>query len=253
MATYFSAITFTAEINDMLESIPLDSILCLDIETVPQYPSYHDAPEALQELWARKAAVLQKGEEGAPAAIYERAGIYAEFGKIICISTGFLNYRNGERQFRLKSFYGDDEQQLLTEFASLLNKLPADKILCGHNGKEFDFPYISRRMIIQHMKIPVQLDNQGKKPWEIRHLDTMELWKFGDYKNFTPLSLLAYILGIPSPKDDIDGSLVGPVYWIEKDLNRIVTYCQKDVVTVMQVLLRLKGEELLREEEVLIT
>jgi DNA polymerase elongation subunit (family B) len=125
-------------------------------------------------------------------------------------------------------------------------------VLCGHNAKEFDFPYISRRMIIHGIALPPQLDLFGKKPWEVPHIDTMELWKFGDYKSFTPLNLLAYILGIPSPKDDIDGSQVGNVYWQEKNLERIVTYCQKDVVTVMQILLRLKNESLLQTEEVII-
>lgn len=244
----------------MIHSISLENVLCLDIETVPQYASFEETPEALKPLWLRKAANLKREEGTEEHHLYERAGIFAEFGKIICITTGFLSEKEGVRQFRLKSFFGDDERTLLLDFAALLHQISAaDKrsnkppmILCGHNGKEFDFPYLSRRMVIHRIALPPQLDLYGKKPWEIPHLDTMELWKFGDYKNYTPLNLLAYILGIPSPKDDIDGSQVGAVYWNEKDLNRIVTYCQKDVVTVMQILLRLKNRELLTPEEVII-
>ena len=244
----------------MLQQLPLENILCLDIETVPQYPDFDSTPEELRKLWLRKASNLKKSEDETEEGIYSRAGIYAEFGKIICISTGFLVIKDGQRSFRLKSFFGDDEKELLTEFGALLQQIHDTRqkggkqsmVLCGHNAKEFDFPYISRRMIIHGIALPPQLDLFGKKPWEVPHIDTMELWKFGDYKSFTPLNLLAYILGIPSPKDDIDGSQVGNVYWQEKNLERIVTYCQKDVVTVMQILLRLKNESLLQTEEVII-
>lgn len=242
----------------MLDQISLENVLCLDIETVPQYPSVNDLPDELRQMWNRKASYL-KHEEGADEEnMYERAGIYAEFGKIICISTGFLSNTSGGRQFRLRSFYGNDEKSLLESFASLLNQIHESRsqqnkqpmLLCGHNAKEFDFPYISRRMIVNGIPLPQALNLQGKKPWDVPHLDTMELWKFGDFKNFTPLNLLAYILGIPSPKDDIDGSQVGKVYWKENNLERIVTYCQKDVVTVMQILLRLKGQQLLMPAEI---
>lgn len=244
----------------MINSISLENILCLDIETVPQYATFEEVPEELKPLWLRKASNLKREEGAEEQHLYERAGIYAEFGKIICITTGFLSSKDGGRQFRLKSFYGDDEKLILENFAKLLNQISdSDKrnkkspmILCGHNGKEFDFPYMSRRMVIHGIPLPAQLDLYGKKPWEIPHLDTMELWKFGDFKNYTPLNLLAYILGIPSPKDDIDGSQVGAVYWKERDLTRIVTYCQKDVVTVMQILLKLKNQNLLAPEEVII-
>jgi len=241
LSTYFLA---------MLNNISLEKILCLDIETVSQYPDFDATPEEVRPLWKRKADNLKKEESDTHISIYDRAGIYAEFGKIICISTGFLTFKDGERQFRMKSFYGDDEKVLLEEFAALLNKLKPGMALCGHNGKEFDFPYICRRMVIHGIELPAMLDISGKKPWEITHLDTMELWKFGDYKNYTPLNLLAYILGIPSPKDDIDGSQVGHVYWVEKDLERIVTYCRKDVITVIQILLKLKGQAILKESEV---
>jgi len=244
----------------MLNNIQLEDVLCLDIETVPQYPSYDEVPPEFQKLWIRKAANLKQEETADENKTYERAGIYAEFGKIICITTGFLSHKDGQRMFRLKSFYGDDEKVLLENFAELLRQISeqrkktgrAPMILCGHNAREFDFPYMCRRMVVHGIEFPPQLDLYGKKPWEVPHLDTMELWKFGDYKNYTPLNLLAYILGIPSPKDDIDGSQVGTVYWKEKDLERIVTYCQKDVVTVMQILLRLKNEELLLQKELVI-
>lgn len=237
----------------MLQQLSLENVLCLDIETVSQKSDYELLDDAECKLWERKAANLKKEEGENAAALYKRAGIYAEFGKIICISTGFLNFKDGNRQLRLKSFYGDSEAILLNEFADLLRQIAGrrnDMLLCAHNGKEFDFPYICRRMIINGIALPPQLDMFGKKPWEIPHLDTMELWKFGDFKSYTPLNLLAHIMGIPSPKDDIDGSQVGQVYWIEKNLERIVTYCQKDVVTVMQILLRFKGEALLSGEEV---
>lgn len=245
----------------MLKNIQLEDVLCLDIETVPQYPRYEDVPPDFQKLWLRKAANLKHEEAADENTVYERAGIFAEFGKVICITTGYLLNKDGKRMFRLKSFYGDDEEVLLKQFSELLNQISEQRkrtgripmILCGHNAKEFDFPYLCRRMVVKGIDLPPQLDLFGKKPWEVTHLDTMELWKFGDYKNYTPLNLLAYILGIPSPKDDIDGSQVGTVYWKEKNLDRIVTYCQKDVVTVMQILLKLKNETLLLPYEQLIT
>jgi uncharacterized protein YprB with RNaseH-like and TPR domain len=236
----------------MLANINIENILFLDIETVPQYASYEDLSEIEKELWGRKAEHLKKNDSDTPATIYNRAGIYAEFGKIICISTGYLCRADGAKQFRIKSFCGDDEKILLNDFAKLLTEHfnPSQHLLCGHNGKEFDFPFISRRMLINGIKIPFLLDTSGKKPWEVLHLDTMELWKFGDYKSFTPVNLLAHVFGIESPKDDIDGSRVWFVYWKEKNLDRIVTYCQKDVLTVAQILLRMKGEPLIQQEQI---
>lgn len=234
----------------MLTHISLTNVLCLDIETVPQYPSYDKVSEEDKALWNRKAENLKKGENETAATIYNRAGIYAEFGKIVCISTGFLTEQKKVRQFRVKSFYGDDEKKLLKDFIAMLGKLKHTVILCAHNGKEFDFPYLSRRMIINNVELPALLNHFGRKPWEVPHLDTLELWKFGDFKHYTPLNLLAHILNIPSPKDDIDGSQVHSVYWQEKNIKRIATYCQKDVVTVMQILLRLKNEKLLSSDEI---
>ena len=221
----------------------LSPILFLDIETIPQYPSFDSCPDSVQQLWARKAANLKKEEHETHSDIYNRAGIYAEFGQIICISTGFLYKTGNEMHLKIKSFYGKNERNLLDSFATLLNDSFSSQQnkLCAHNGKEFDFPYIARRMIINNIKLPLLLDISGKKPWEIAHLDTMELWKFGDFKSYTPLNLLAHALGVPSPKDDIDGSQVWTIYWNNDDLDRIVSYCQKDVEALVNVFLRMKG------------
>ncbi len=227
----------------MLNDTKLDEILFLDIETVPAYPNYNDMPEDYRKLWDRKAQSLSRNNE-TPLELYERAGIYAEFGKIICISVGIIVIQDESKTFRLKSYFGDNETQLLADFASMLNGLTTRKPnlnLCAHNGKEFDFPYIARRMLVNGIAIPSILDVAGKKPWEVKFLDTMELWKFGDVKHYTSLNLLSYIFGIPSPKDDIDGSQVAQCYYQLNDLNRIVTYCEKDVLTVAQILLKYKG------------
>jgi len=223
---------------------PIHNILFLDIETAPQYPAYTDLPQEWQDLWTLKSSFLLKGkEEETVESIYPRAGIYAEFGKIVCVSCGFITGHGEYQKLILKSFAGDDEKVLLNEFCNMLSKWAVDnsRFLCAHNGREFDFPYLCRRMIINSVPIPSCLQISGKKPWEIPHIDTMELWKFGDFKNYTSLNLLALALGIPTPKDDIDGSRVWEVYWKDRDLDRIVTYCQKDVVTVAQVFLRLQG------------
>ncbi|MGD0581783.1 MAG: 3'-5' exonuclease [Bacteroidales bacterium] len=222
----------------MLESIKPEDILFIDIETVPASPSLEDFSPTMQLLWEKKSAMFRKDDQSA-AEVFQRAGIYAEFGKIICISAGLMRGRD-PFGFRLKSFFGDDERMILSGFSDLLERSSKgrDLILCAHNGKEFDYPYIARRMIINGLPVPELLDNAGKKPWEVRLLDTLELWKFGDFKNFTSLDLLSSILGIPSPKDDIDGSMVAEVYWKESDLQRIVRYCEKDVLTVAQVILR---------------
>jgi 3'-5' exonuclease len=229
------------------------NILFLDIETVSQQSSFDELPDEWKALWKRKSEVLLRNkEQETPESIYGRAAIYAEFGKIICISCGVLQGSGADRKIILKSFCCDDEKTLLLDFAEMMNKWGTDpgKYLCAHNGKEFDFPYLCRRMIVHGVEIPPMLHLSGKKPWEVNHLDTMELWKFGDFKSYTSLNLLACTLGVPTPKDDIDGSMVGEVYWKEKDLTRIVTYCQKDVITVAQVYLRLRGESLIKNENI---
>ncbi len=232
---------------------PIHNILFLDIETVPQHPSFDLVPNDWKDLWTKKAeALLRTREEETTESIYPRAGIYAEFGKIVCISCGYIQGHGDSKKMTLKSFAGDNEKILLHEFSEMVNRWAASepKFLCAHNGKEFDFPYLCRRLIINHLPIPAVLNMSGKKPWEVNHLDTMELWKFGDFKSYTSLNLLAHALGVPTPKDDIDGSMVWEVYWKEKNLDRIVTYCQKDVVTVAQIFLRLQGEALIRTENI---
>lgn len=229
------------------------NILFLDIETVPQYPDYSGVPGDWKQLWNNKSNSLLKYHEGETnESLYPRAGIYAEFGKIVCISCGVLQGGGRQRKIVIKSFAGHEEKIILQQFIEMLIKWSAGepKFLCAHNGKEFDFPYLCRRMIINDLSIPPILNIAGKKPWEVGHLDTLELWKFGDFKSFTSLALLAHTLGIATPKDDIDGSMVWKVYWEEKNLPRIVTYCQKDVVTVAQILLRMNGEPLIREEQI---
>ena len=234
-------------------AIPVNNILFLDIETVPQYADYNSLPKDWKELWDTKATSLLKyHEEETKETIYHRAGIYAEFGKIICISCGIITGQGEEKKLSLKSFSGDNEKQLLQEFSDMLKRWATDdnKMFCAHNGKEFDFPYIARRMIINGLTLPYLLNTAGKKPWEIKHIDTMELWKFGDYKSFTSLELLAHVLNIPTPKDDIDGSRVFEVYWKDGNLSRIVEYCQKDVRTLAQVFLRLNVESPVKEENI---
>lgn len=236
----------------MLDKISVENVLFLDIETVPQYPDFNDVPQSFQDFWEKKSAYF-RSEDQLASEVYQRAGIYSEFGKIICISVGIVVKKSGERSFRLKSFFGDDEALLLQEFAEMLQKYQSSNPelqLCAHNGKEFDFPYIARRMLVNTIKLPKVLDIAGKKPWEVMFLDTMELWKFGDYKNYTSLNLLTHIFNIPTPKDDIDGSMVADVYWNEKDLQRIVRYCEKDVLAIAQLLIKYKGEELIKQENV---
>lgn len=234
----------------MINKIKLENILFLDIETVPEVSTFSKLSEEMQELYALKTQYQRKDELSAEE-FYERAGIWAEFGKIICISVGYFIKIDGKRTFRVKSFSGN-EADLLVEFKKLLDNHfnKNDQLLCAHNGKEFDFPYIARRMIINKISLPEKLNLFGKKPWEVAHLDTLELWKFGDYKHYTSLKLLANILGIPSPKDDIDGSDVSRVYYKENDLEKIIKYCERDTITVAQLLLRFNNLEILRDDEV---
>lgn len=235
----------------MIQKTPLNNILFLDIETVPEQQHYEQLDSEMQQLWEQKTQ-YQRKDDISGEDFYERAGIWAEFGKIITISVGYFVNKADIRNFRVTSFWGD-EKKILNDFSNLLNTHfnGAQHLLCGHNAKEFDIPFIARRMIINGIALPNKLDLFGKKPWEVPHLDTLELWKFGDYKHFTSLKLLTKILGIPSPKGDIDGSQVGHVFYVEKDIDRIVTYCEKDVIAVAQVFLRFRKEDLLIEEEII--
>lgn len=235
----------------MINKLNLENILFLDIETVPEEQNFSDLDRTKQELWEYKSK-YQRKEEFTAEEFYPSAGIWAEFGKIICISVGYFNFQNDVKTFRITSFYGE-EKTLLKDFKSLLisHFSQAKHLLCAHNGKEFDFPYIARRMIINNIELPYKLNLFGKKPWEVPHLDTLDLWKFGDYKNYTSLKLLTNVLGIPSPKDDIDGSEVYRVFYEENEIDRIINYCEKDTIAVAQILLRLKGDEMLNENEII--
>jgi DNA polymerase elongation subunit (family B) len=221
------------------------NLLFLDIETVAGYARYNELPERMQKLWDKKAAVLRKGDEtlSNEEYFYDRSAIYAEFGKIVCIAFGAFYWNDlNEIAFKVSAFSGYDEVKLLTEFKALIEKYPADQlILCAHNGKEFDFPYICRRMLILGIEIPKALQIAGKKPWEILHQDTMELWKFGDYKNYTSLDLLAAVFDIPGSKNEMSGDQVTRVYYEENDLAKISRYCREDVVVLAQLYLRLQS------------
>jgi 3'-5' exonuclease len=222
----------------------LRDILFLDIETVGCSDDYNSLDDRLKVQWARKANFFKQRDDQHTdeALFYERAGIYAEFGKVIVIGIGrYTENENGELGFKVKSLYGDDEKKLLQEFKGVVDKMDASTKLCAHNGKEFDFPYLSRRMLVNDISLPSVLNLAGKKSWEVPHLDTMELWKFGDYKHYTSLDLLAAIFNIPSSKGEIDGSQVNEVYYKEKNIKKIADYCQRDVIAVAQLYLKMKG------------
>jgi hypothetical protein len=242
----------------MLSHINPYNLIFIDIETVPQFGSFGHLSEAMQELWAVKHATLKIENETAEVGYLKRAGVYSEFAKVICISVGFFHFDKDRQRkvFRVKSISGDDERVLLDEFLKMIGKSFQDTErfnFCGHNIREFDLPFICRRLLINGFELPEMFDFSGKRPWEMSDVDTMQLWKFGDHKNFTSLKLLSAILDIPTPKDDIEGKDVCRVYWEEKGLARIVEYCQKDVVTVGRLLLRFKGDkELLRDEDVVV-
>lgn len=237
----------------MLPNISLDQLLLLDIETTPGVSSFDQLPERMKPLWLDKIAKTAPESANGEEAYADRAGLYAEFGKIVCISVGFFYVENNRYQLRMKSFCDDDEKVVLNSFLELINKFhikfPRFQF-AGHNIKEFDLPFICRRSVIHQLSLPQPLQLHGFKPWELPMLDTMHLWRFGNYKDYTSLKLLTAILDIPTPKDDIDGSMVGKVYWEERDLERISGYCQKDVIAVAQLVLRFKGVPLLQPDEI---
>ena len=236
----------------------LRKVLFIDIETVSRYKRFEELDASWQNLWELKHSTFQNNTDTAADSYEKRAAIFAEFGKVICISLGYFhkNKNTNSDEFRVKSFFDSDEKTLLTNFALLLEKYFSDEHdwqLCGHNIKEFDIPFLCRRMMANGIKLPEMLDLSGRKPWEVNIIDTMQQWKFGDYKNYTSLKLIAATLDIPSPKDDIEGKDVGHVYWNENNLPRIVTYCQRDVITVARILMKIKGEtHLLSEAQITI-
>ena len=242
----------------MLSHINIYNLIYIDIETVPQKSSFQQLSETMQSLWAIKHSTLKIENETAEEGYLKRAGVYSEFAKVICISIGFFRFDKDRlrNQFRVKTISGDDEKELLENFLTTIAKSfsePERFHFCGHNIREFDLPFICRRLLVQGLGLPEILDLSGKRPREVQDIDTLQLWKFGDFKNYTSLRLLTEILGIPSPKEDIEGKDVCRVYWEEHGLPRIVEYCQRDVVTVARLLLRFKGEKsILADEDVIV-
>ncbi|WP_258099480.1 3'-5' exonuclease [Marinoscillum pacificum] len=235
----------------------LRNLLILDIETVALTKEYQKLNADLRKHWERKSSFLKNDDELTAEELFsEKAGIYAEFGKVITVAFGiFHELPDGNLALRVKSMAGDDEESLLTEIKDFLETKfdPENLRLCAHNGKEFDFPYLSRRMLLNGIKLPYVLDNSGKKPWEVNFLDTMEMWKFGDRKNFTSLDLLTTIFNIPSSKSDIDGSLVNQVYYEEENgLERIRKYCQGDVIATAQLFLKMNALPVVDEKNITI-
>ena len=242
----------------------LSHILFLDVETVSIHPNFDELDPRGKGLWQQKIGYMARrddhewDEEDFAKSYGDKAAIYAEFGKVIVISAGIIGtVDQSGPTLRIKSFYGHDEKDVLTQFSNVLEKNfndPNTHVLCGHNIREFDIPYLCRRMIINEVPLPGLFNLTGKKPWEIKYIaDTLELWKYGDHKNYTALDLLAYTLGIPSPKENMDGSKVGHAYWQEGRLEEIKTYCERDVVTVAQVYLRLQQLPLLEDHQIVIT
>lgn len=235
----------------MLQNVNIEEVLFLDIETAPLAPEYNGLDEKWKQLWERKMQYQINDDEPAEV-LYNRAGIYAEFGRIICISVGYVFQKQGEFYFRVKSFYEEDEKKLIQNFFHALEAFSrkGKRRLCAHNGQEFDFPYIARRALVNNVPLPKILDIAGAKPWEVRDqlIDTLQLWKFGDYKHYTSLSLLCELFNIPTPKDDIDGSQVARIYWEENDLDRIVRYCEKDTLAVANLMLKYKGDKIIPME-----
>lgn len=230
-----------------MQQINIQKLLFIDVETVSGKQHFNELNEAMQELWMHKHRFIPQAAELSADESYEKhAAIYAEFGKIVCISCGFLD----KNTLRLKSFYGNNETDILTDFASMLNI--GNYTLCGHNIKEFDIPYLCRRMLINQIPLPDTLNIGGKKPWEVEMVDTLQLWKFGDYKAYTSLKLLTEIFNISTPKDDIDGSMVGKVFWEEKNIERIKTYCQKDVVSVVRLIQRWQNLPLIEDKDTIL-
>lgn len=232
----------------MLNHLNVEDVLFIDIETVPIAPGFSKLEVSWQKLWEHKVQ-FKIGDGESVEELYDRAGIYAEFGKIVCISAGYVTQKKGEYFFRVKSFYDDDEKKLIGNFFNAWEQFSraGKRKLCGHNGQEFDFPYIARRALVHNLRLPKIFDIAGAKPWEVKNMliDTLQLWKFGNYKHYTSLSLLCELFNIPTPKDDIDGSQVCSVYWEENDLDRIVTYCEKDTLAVANLLLKYKGDKII--------
>ena len=236
-----------------MNASPLQNLFFIDIETVSGNEEFHMLDDDWKQLWTEKITRNLPPDTTAEEYYPMRAAILAEFAKVVCISFAYLKSEGDQWKLKVKSLYSDDEKELLTQFTQTLKQLHSNKrewVFAGHNIKEFDIPFLCRRMLVNGMKLPEFMNFQNKKPWDTPVLDTLHLWRFGDYKHYITLKLLAAVLGVPSPKDDIDGSQVGNVYWKEKDLKRIAAYCQKDVITVANIVLRFNGEQLLADEQI---
>ncbi|MEP6615432.1 MAG: ribonuclease H-like domain-containing protein [Ginsengibacter sp.] len=237
-----------------MQQVPVENLFIIDIETVSEYESHHQLSDEWKDLWSEKIERSLPPDISACDYYPRRAGILAEFAKVVCISIGFFRRENDQLQLRIKSFCSHDEKDILNNFINTICQLQKHDnkwFFTGHNIKEFDIPFLCRRMLMNNLLIPSCFDFQHMKPWETPVLDTLHMWRFGDYKNYTSLKLLAAALGVPSPKDDIDGSQVGAVYWQEKDLDRIAVYCQKDIATVANVILRFRNLPLLNETQII--
>lgn len=235
----------------------LKNLLILDIETAALTRHFEELNPGMRKHWERKAGFIRNDEARTAEELFaEKAGIYAEFGKVITIAFAIFHpLKSGETGMRVTSMSGHDEKELLMKIKTFLEtKFDQESLrLCAHNGKEFDFPYLSRRMLVNGLKLPYVLDNSGKKPWEVNFLDTLELWKFGDRKNFTSLDLLTSIFDIPSSKSDIDGSQVNEVYYNEENgLERIERYCQGDVIATAQLFLKMYTLPIVKKEYITI-
>jgi len=234
----------------------LSNLFVLDIETVPQYEDYDLLPPSWQILWYDKISKTVPENTPPKESYLQKAGILAEFGKIVCISTAFFfDDTNRKTALKVKSIYGDDEKELLISFIGLCNKVYARDPhfqFAGHNIKEFDIPYICRRMVVNGVQLPEYLQIHDKKPWELKMFDTLNWWKFGDHKNYISLHLLSNVLGIPTSKTDMDGSMVQHVYYKDKNIRRIADYCERDVIVTANVVLRFLNLPILKDESVVI-
>ena len=244
----------------IIQKKTLKNVLFIDIETVPLTKNFHELPESLQHLWKYKSKQFltdksnEVTEELAAQFYTEKAGIYADFGKIVCISVGYLsNEKSSRPQLRIKTLQGK-EVDILKAFNKMLKLHYNDldnSFLCGHNIREFHIPFICRRSMVHGLNLPRMLNISGKKPWEVKHLlDTMLLWRFGDFKNYTSLPLLAGALGITLPSDDLEGDQIGKTYWEENDIDRIIANCEDEVITVAKIAMRFAGKPLPKDEQI---
>jgi predicted PolB exonuclease-like 3'-5' exonuclease len=236
----------------MIEGLDhIKNIIFLDIETISAHEDYTSLTDRQKALWDKKSQNI-KSETAITAAekYFEKAAIYAEFAKVFCIAVGLFIEKNDKLSFHTKCYYGD-ELDVLNSFADMLSKNQnSNKVLCAHNGYEFDYPFLCRRFLINGLQIPKTLDVRGLKPWEVKHLDTMELWKFGDKKAYTSLEALATVFDVPSSKDGIDGARVNEFYYKKKDTKSIAKYCERDVYVLAQIYCRINGLHHIKADEV---